>query len=131
MEKYLAEQQDTSMQVLSAGTRAYPQTPYSYTTNKLKALGVEDFDHHQTKLSQDIVDNADIIICMTNAHKQYVETHFGTHAYLLNEIVHGTHNDLEDDDEVSGYSTLKAFVELTVQKINDAIPAIYEYVKKY
>lgn len=129
--KYLSEKNESdSYFVLSAGIRAYPESPYSYTIHKLKALGVKEVEHVQTKLSQDLVDNADVIICMTNKHKNFVKEHFGAHSYLINEIVHGTHDDLEDDDENRGYTSLKEFVEMTIDKIHEAIPSIYAYVQK-
>lgn len=112
--------------VSSAGIYAYPQSPYSYTINKLNSLGIDASNHKQSKVSQKLVDDSDVIICMTKHHKDFIEHNFNKKCFLFNELAHGKSTDVSDDDEISFDTSLKKFVEDTVQYIHDGMPNLYD-----
>jgi protein-tyrosine-phosphatase len=128
---YLQKKKNTNIIVSSAGTLAYPDEPYSYTLEELQKLGVRDLEHRQQRLSQGLVDEQDIIICMTKNHQMAVYDQFGRKSFLFQELASGKKIDLEDDveTETSGGS-LEPFVISVVQKIYEGIPKIYEKICK-
>ncbi len=130
LEKALLEKKDNRFKILSAGTEAYPDTPYSYTLEKLAELGIQPFSHQQTKVSKEVLEAQDIIICMTKEHQKFLKRNFQQKSYLFNELSFGEKSDLEDDVESSvfGNNHLENFVHSTVLKIHRGIPNIYKSI---
>ena len=127
LEKYLLEKKDNRFEIHSAGTEAYPDNPYSYTLEKLEELGVKPFLHQQTRVSKEVLESQDIVICMTRSHQDFLQRNFGQKSYLFNELSCGEKTDLEDDVETSVFSSkhLETFVKNTVIKIYKAVPSLY------
>jgi len=81
---------DTKFNVLSAGISALPGM--SPTTEAIKVMSEQNIDisqHIATQVDEDIVKKADLILVMSNIHKDYINTIF-TFAqdkiYLLKEF---------------------------------------------
>ena len=124
---YLLKKKNSNIIVDSAGTEAYPDTPYSYTLEALQKLGVKNLDHRQKSLCQLLVNRQNIIICMTLRHQEILLSKFSKKSILFNEIAFDSKTNLADDLETNtNYRNLANFVVATVQKISDGIPAIYE-----
>ena len=132
LDKYLLEKKDNRFEIHSAGTEAYPDNPYSYTLEKLEELGVKPFLHQQTRVSKEVLESQDIVICMTRSHQDFLQRNFGQKSYLFNELSCGEKSDLEDDVEssVCGSNQLENFVHGKVLKIHKAIPNIYKFIVK-
>ena len=129
LQLYLRKKQKSSIQVFSAGTEAYPDHPYSFTLKRLKELGVENLEHHQTKVSKELLEKQDIVICMTKKHQEIIRQFFGKESFLFNELAFAKKSDLADDVENNVYGeSLEVFVINTVNKINQGIPTIYEKI---
>lgn len=128
---YLEKQKNTNIIVSSAGSEAEPGVPYSYTLKILDELGIKKFTHSQQKLSQVLVDQQNIIICMTHEHQAIVRDRFGAKSFLFCELAFGQKKDLEDDIETqTSDSDLEQFVVSTVKRIFEGIPTIYEKLLK-
>ena len=129
LQKHLIEKQDRRFSIGSAGTEASPDSPYRYTLDKLKALGVSSFSHAQSKVSAPLLSRQHVVICMTRAHQEHLKRHFQRESTLFNQLGHGTISDLEDDVESAacyqGADYLQVFVENTVSRIDAGIPNIY------
>lgn len=131
LQKYLKNIKDSSINVSSAGTYAHPDNPYSYTLEELTKLKIINLKHQQTKISQDLLDKQDIIICMTKEHQVFIKENYQRNSYLYNELAYNKKIDLEDDVETStfGSSNLENFVKNTVSKINKGVPNLYLKLK--
>lgn len=130
MHFYLEENNFIDFKVLSSGIVAHPyEKPYSYTYDKLQVLGIEDFFHRNQKISQELVEKSDIIICMTKEHKNFVESNYRVKAYLFNEIAYGEKKDLYDDVETN-FENLEEFVYSTIEYINTSMPYLVENLLK-
>ncbi|MCA9477664.1 MAG: hypothetical protein KC535_00775 [Nanoarchaeota archaeon] len=127
---FLAQHQDNSFIVSSAGTRGNPYGVYRETEQRVKSHGGDMSGHHYMVLDQDIVDNADLIICMAAHHQEFVKKHFGAKSFLFNELAYGKSTDLKDDDEAYGeYEDLGDFIYETVDTIWEGLPVLYEKIQ--
>lgn len=129
--KHAEDNQISDIEFSSAGTVASPQYPYQETVQRLKHYGVEVWNHRQRKLDVDMLEENDIVICMTRRHKRGVEL-LGYKAYLLNEIAYGKDTDLMDDVESGklsdSYEALESFIHQTVDYIHDAMPYVIKNI---
>ena len=129
LQLYLNIKQKSNIQITSAGTEAYPDQPYSFTLERLKELGVKNLEHRQTKVSKELLEKQDVIICMTKRHQGIIHRLFGKESFLFNELAFGKKSDLTDDVENNVYGeNLETFVVGTVNKIYQGIPRIYEKI---
>lgn len=126
--KLLGDKQDSRFSVLSAGTKGTdPFGMYPQTRDRIIFYGGDPLSHHQDKLTKEIVDASDIIICMTKKHKEFVEQKFNRESYLFNQLAKNEFSDLEDDEEAYGkYHDLTDFIHHTVDSIHAGLPAIYD-----
>ncbi len=134
-QKYLKENNINDINIDSCGTIAHSwESPYSHTLYKLKELGINDFNHKNKKVNKELINWANIIIVMTNAHKQHIESNFNAKAFLFNELAHNRETDLEDDVETklleNGLYNLEDFIEKTIEHINEGVPRIIEKLDK-
>lgn len=134
-EKYLKDNNIAEYKIDSAGTIAHSwESPYSHTLYKLKELGISDLKHTNKKVTKQLVNWANIIIVMTHSHKEYIESNFGSKAYLFNELAHNRLTDLEDDVETdlleNGLYNLEDFIAKTIDHINDGVPKIINKIDK-
>ena len=121
----------TNITVLSAGTEAYPDRPYSWTLETLQKLGIKNLQHKQQKISQELIQIQDIIICMTHNHQYVLQEKFGIKSFLFNELAFNKKVDLKDDVENTiTNSSLEAFMIYTIEKIALGIPNIYKKIIK-
>lgn len=114
----------------SAGTLAYSyETPYIWTIKTLQEIGVNNLDHKNKKISKQLLEKQDIIICMTKQHQKEI-LKFGFKSYLFNEIIYNKNTDLMDDTEDTSYYSLEEFVKATVLYIDKSIPILINKLKK-
>ena len=133
MKKYLKDQNITDISVSSAGTTAHPQPSFPETFARLTKDGCDASGHIQTKLTSEVLEWKDIVICMAEHHRKVVHE-FWYDAVLFNEIAYGKTEDLMDDTEYwekYGYNyDLWKYVDCIVDYIHDAIPYIIEKLIK-
>lgn len=128
----LQEKQDDSFQVHSAGIRCRWPHMYEETKERLAHYGIAIQKHQSTYLTQKLVDEADVIICMAEHHRQFIKHNFHTNSYLFNELAYGESTDVQDDEEVGtsyGSGGLKGFIYDTIDYIYQSLPKIYEKLK--
>ena len=144
LEAYLCKKNIFDWNIWSAGTIASPDQPYSYTIRRLAQFGVRIDKHRQSRVSEAILCDQDVIICMTHAHKSFIQENYENYRhglpenprlYLFNEISYGKKTDLEDDIENKLFqsaevSSLQQFVESTVDYIAEAIPKLFEGLER-
>jgi protein-tyrosine-phosphatase len=70
--KYIETHNIQNITVSSAGTRAHPEDPFSWTLEKLLSYGCDASHHHQRKITPEILSEQDLIICMAEHHRESV-----------------------------------------------------------
>lgn len=131
--KYIQDHAIENVLVASAWTTARPQQPFPQTIERLKFYWCDSSEHKQTKISPELLAEQDVIICMSQHHRQTIrELWFD--AVLFNEIAYGKPEDVLDDTEYQNqYSSpfnLDEYVKTIVDYIHEAIPFVIENVLK-
>lgn len=131
--KYIQEHAIENMVVGSAGTRARPEEPFPRTLERLHYYWCDASAHQQTKINPELLAEQDIIICMSEHHRQSIrEIWFD--AVLFNEIAYKKSEDVLDDVEyMNQYGPdfdIETYVYTIVDYIHDAIPSIIEHIRK-
>lgn len=79
------------LQVSSAGISAYLGDPASINSIKaMRNVGLDLSDHQSQQISQELIDRAFAIFCMTQTHRALIEVHFQyvpKHLYLFRELM--------------------------------------------
>lgn len=133
MRKYFQDHNISWVIVSSAGTVAHPEPPFAETVARLKYYGCDPSNHHQTKLTEEVLQDKDLVICMAEHHRIRVRE-FGFDAVLFNELAYGKSEDLMDDTEYGekywyDYDLWK-YVDTIVDYIHDAMPYIVKNILK-
>ncbi|WP_309386652.1 low molecular weight protein arginine phosphatase [Cerasicoccus frondis] len=81
------------LKVVSAGISAYNGDPASLNSVKaLSTVGLDLRNHRSQQISQDLLDRAFAVFCMTQTHRTLIEVHFEhipKHMYLFRELIGG------------------------------------------
>lgn len=72
MKKYLQDHDITDISVSSAGTTARPQPSFPETLARLEMYGCDASNHKQTKLTPEVLEGKDVVICMSEHHRTTV-----------------------------------------------------------
>lgn len=79
------------LKVASAGISAYTGDPASVNSVKaLNSVGLDLADHRSQQISQELLDKAFAVFCMTQTHRSLIEVHFEyvpKHLYLMRELM--------------------------------------------
>lgn len=125
--KYLEDNAISKISVTSAWTSARPETPFIRTVERLKFYGCDPSGHQQRKISKEILEQQDLIICMSEHHRQSIQE-LWFDAVLFNEIAYNKNEDLLDDTEyMNQYGPnfdLEKYIVDIIDYIHDAIPNI-------
>lgn len=119
-----------SYQVVSAGVSAWNGERVS--TNSLRALkpvGLDLSKHQSQILTEELLNKADLILCMTSSHREYAEQMFpnaSTPIYLFREFM-GEGYDPEIPDPYG--MSLPAY-EASRDSMVEAIPSILQYLRE-
>lgn len=71
--KYLEQIGMEAINISSAGTEANPQPTHPTTVEHLNYYGSDPSKHIQRRVSKEILDQQDLIICMGNNHREVIE----------------------------------------------------------
>lgn len=82
--------------VSSAGTQANPMEMYEVVRHRLIARGIDPSEHVQRKLTQEILDQADLPVAMSLDHQTFVRETFGREIPLFNLVCFGREEPLLD-----------------------------------
>ncbi|WP_035662223.1 low molecular weight protein arginine phosphatase [Halalkalibacter akibai] len=95
----------TDIEVKSAGVQAYPDSPASEGTKAVLAeMGLEE-NHSSKHVTEELLDWADLVLTMTNSHKQMLQTFFPQvkgYLYTLKEFVNPNGANLDIADPIGG-----------------------------
>jgi len=131
--KFLKEKNDDSIIVSSAGTKGYPPGMFKETVDELKKLGVDASNHHYKILNKQMLDESDLVICMSLKHKKFIKENFAKESILFNEILKGENSDVADDYEAGidhESNEFPLFIHNLILYINKSIPIIYSKLKE-
>ncbi|HVU24076.1 MAG TPA: low molecular weight protein arginine phosphatase [Opitutus sp.] len=118
-----------SVPVLSAGVAARDGDPVSENSViALRKVGIDISRHVSRALTQDLLDHAGVVICMTELHRAMIQLQAEPpprHIYLLREFMPpGTSREVADPYG----SSLKTY-ELCRDEMVEAIPSLVEFLK--
>ncbi len=77
---------DTPIQVSSAGTEARLQEIPQFYLDYVLEKGINPAGHRQRKLTSEILAETDVVVAMGLDHRNFIATKFGQKAWLFNEI---------------------------------------------
>ncbi|MFO1448027.1 MAG: low molecular weight protein arginine phosphatase [Opitutaceae bacterium] len=119
-----------SLEVVSAGVAARGGEPVSeHSVTALKRVGINIEDHISQPLTQELIDGALAIFCMTETHRAMIQVQFDPmpeHVYLWREFLPDD-EDKEIGDPFGG--PLKVY-EACRDEMVEAIPSLLAFVRK-
>lgn len=130
--KYLSDNGITDWEVGSAGTLAPEEQIDPKVLETLHELGISSFKHQQNKLTREMIDSHDAIVCMAENHMEFIKSELGyAHAVLFNDLAIEKQTSIWDmEDDVPDYATNRQAVEekleRTVRDIHGKIPSLFK-----
>lgn len=120
-----------SLRVVSAGVAARQGEPVSENSVvALRKVGIDIADHVSRPITQEMLDDAAVIICMTESHRAMIQLQAEPppkHVYLFREFMpQGA--DKEIPDPYGG--PLKVY-ELCRDEMVEAVPSLLEFLKTH
>jgi protein-tyrosine-phosphatase len=118
-----------SVQVSSAGVAARNGEPVSENSVvALRKVGIDISNHVSRPLTQELLDNSSVIICMTESHRAMIQLQADPapkHVYLLREFIpRGADKEIPDP-----YGGPLKIYELCRDEMVEAIPSLIEFLK--
>lgn len=133
MKTYLQEYNIQSINVSSAGTEANPEDANPTTIDRLHHYNCDPSKHIQRKISKEILEQQDIIICMWNNHKKITEN-LWFNCKLFNEIAYNKDTDVPDIEEflAPGFTEQQKsdYIIKVIDYLYEAIPFLAENIIK-
>jgi protein-tyrosine phosphatase len=98
--KTLASKNNLDIEVRSAGIAAFTgDNPSNNSVIALKNLGIDISNHRSSSINDYMIDESDIILTMTNSHKDNLLRRFPNaknKTFLYNEYAFGEYTDISD-----------------------------------
>lgn len=120
--------------VKSAGIVAKPASMTEVTLKALSEVGVDATKHVQTKLDEDLIEWADLVVAMDKSHKSFIKEQFDEMSVLFHECIDGKSFDVSDDcdfvDIFKNDSADAEFQKNTVEWIYSVMPYFVEYIQR-
>ena len=112
MKNRLYKQGISAFQVSSAGITAKTQEISPIVLASLKERGIDASGHKQTKLTQEIVDDTDLLIAMGINHQVFIQDTRWVKVPVFNELDYREHTPVYDVEEaIQDYATNPQAVE--------------------
>jgi len=95
--RHIAKERGLNIQVRSAGTHAqygYPMTPLAQEA--LIKLGISPHSHYSKPVDEDLLKWADLILVMTEKHKENIRRRFGGKVDISRKLFLLDERDIED-----------------------------------
>ncbi len=133
--KYLSDNGITGWTVGSAGIEADPASVDPKTFQVLHELGIPTFEHHQQKLTRELLDSYDVVVAMAEDHVEFMKSQFKyTYTVLFNELATEAKTSIRNVEDMPDFETnrqtIEAFIEKTVRHIHDSIPMLFKNVSE-
>lgn len=117
-----------SLRVLSAGVAARIGEPASENSViALKKVGLDLSGHHSQPLTQQMLDQATAVLCMTESHRAMIQVQADPvpkHLYLFREFVGDPEKEIPDP-----YGGSLRIYELARDEMVEAVPSLVEFLK--
>ena len=118
-----------SLKVASAGVAARSGEPASeHSVTALKKVGIDLANHRSQPLTQQMLDEAFVVLCMTESHRAMIQVQADPvppNLYLFREFLPGS-QDREIGDPYGG--PLRIY-EMVRDEMVEAIPSLVEHLK--
>ncbi|MFH1496338.1 MAG: low molecular weight protein arginine phosphatase [Verrucomicrobiota bacterium] len=119
-----------SARIVSAGVAGRKGDKISENSRlALKKVGIEMQDHRSQPLTDELIDKADIIFCMTESHRAVMQMAFDrplTNVYLLREFM-----PREADKEIGDpYGASLVHYEACRDEMVEAMPSVLAFLRK-
>lgn len=123
------EQSLHKFEVVSAGVAAYPGDAISLNSAEtLSDLGIDASMHRSQPVSEDLINQSILVVCMTSSHQDVVQAYFPEHPHI-----HLISDFIEDDSITEVSDPFGANIDAyhqTRDQIALAIPSILAFLKK-
>lgn len=120
------------LNILSAGISVFSPTPASENAVlTLKEMGIDISSHISRQLTDDMINNASLILTMTNSHKQIIQSvcnEISDKIFTLNGYAYGTDTDISDPYGMD-LDTYKKTAEQIYNALKNAYPKFTDMVK--
>ncbi|MBX3327943.1 MAG: hypothetical protein U0223_15530 [Nitrospira sp.] len=121
--------QPSAYHVESAGIEAKPQKVHSVILNRLRLKGTDPSAHVPQTLTKEVIQRSDLVIAMGLGHREFLQTKFGLHVPLFNEVAFGKDEPILDLHEAlpnweRDIVEAREYVESVIDHIWDSIPAL-------
>lgn len=117
-----------SLKIVSAGVAARTGEPVSENSViALRKVGIDLSDHTSQPLTQDLLDDAVAVICMTESHRAMIQLQADPtpeHVYLIREFLPGGEKEIADP-----YGGPLKVYEQCRDEMVEAIPSLIEFLK--
>jgi protein-tyrosine-phosphatase len=117
-----------SLTVVSAGISALEGYPAAANADQaMRKVGLSLNGHRSTPLSQEMLDRAFVVFCMTESHRAVIEVQFDRapeRLFLMREFVPGGDRDLPDP-----FGLNLAAYEASRDAMVEAIPSLLAYLR--
>lgn len=124
----LKDNDDDDIHVTSAGISVYVSSEASEEAiNVMEEMGIDISDHMSSQISDDDVDKADIILVMTNGHKNILIDLYPMYMdkiFTLKEYAYGNDEDIVDPFGMG----MEDYRECAIE-IKDAISKVYDKIR--
>lgn len=119
-----------SLKIVSAGVAARQGERVSENSvTALNKVGIDIRNHRSQPLSRQLLDEALVVLCMTESHRAMIQFHFDPvpqHIYLFREFMsNGANKEICDP-----YGGSLAEYEACRDEMVEAIPGLVEFLKK-
>ncbi len=132
--KYVKDNNIKGIQISSAWTSANPEQPFDYTLQRLKQYWCNASKHQQTKVSENILQDKDWVICMAKHHQEVIRS-LGYEWVLFNMVAYDRNKDVMDEAEYAikywSFGDLQKYVNRIVDYIHDAMPKLIEWLNNF
>ena len=129
--KYLADNDINGWEVGSAGIAADAASIDPKTLEALREFGIERFEHHQRRLTREMLERYDIVVGMAENHIEFMKSEFGyRYAILFNELASEEKVSILNVDDIPNQpvprKVVEEFIERTVRHIHEKTPALFK-----
>jgi len=119
------------LKIVSAGISAYTGDPASANSVKaMQSVGLDLQDHQSQQISQELIDEAFAIFCMTQTHRALIEVHFQyvpKHLYLFRELMpEGASIEIPDP-----FGRSLPEYEACRDSMVEAVPSILQFLREH
>ncbi len=130
MKDYLKSTNNNSVNVASSGIRAKSDiSKYSSVHFKImKEMGIDTSDFKRTQFNETFFEKFDVIIGMSESHKDYIKQQYNRDIYLFNEVLNGqqTPVNIGSPDSVDFLEQMNQLVKY----VNNAVPYLLRNLEK-